>query len=290
MRIRHPLAALFALLFAPLPFARAQDQPPAPSQVSPSQVAPTSTPDTTNVVVMAFENHTEVSKKIAVPVGGKTRKLDRFAETARGAVERHMVAGRVPTVDRSRLDDALEELQFAESGLVDSATTSRLGAMLGAKLMVCGTIHSFQQLTSLKFESTGKKKPRRVRVDTLDVGFTDLVKRPTARASELRRAEYHSGMTRLEGLVDLLDIKGDALCLREKLLRALHRLLELLERGVRQACEVAGLVDQHLRFVLEALDLVVDLLQCACRRQHVLHIVGGVVDDPLGGGRRREDG
>ena len=44
--------------------------------------------------------------------------------------------------------------------------------MLGAKLMVCGTIHSFQQLTSLKFESTGKKKPRRVRVDTLDVGFT----------------------------------------------------------------------------------------------------------------------
>ena len=47
------------------------------------------------------------SKLRIVPVGGKTRKLDRFAETARGAVERHMVAGRVPTVDRSRLDDAL---------------------------------------------------------------------------------------------------------------------------------------------------------------------------------------
>ena len=75
--------------------------------------------------------------------------------------------------------------------------------------------------------------------------------------------------------------------------------------GIRQAREVLGLVDQHLRLVLQALDLVVDLLQLARGGQHVLREVGRVEDDPLrvrrngrdrereqrdaGGERRRED-
>jgi hypothetical protein len=54
-----------------------------------------------------------------------------------------------------------------------------------------------------------------------------------------------------ERLVDLLDVVGDALRLLQELLGALHRLLKLLERGVRQAREVARLVDQHRRFVLK---------------------------------------
>lgn len=36
------------------------------------------------------------------------------------------------------------------------------------------------------------------------VGFTDLVKRPTARASELRQAEFRTGLMRLDALADLL--------------------------------------------------------------------------------------
>ena len=93
----------------------------------------------------------------------------------------------------------------------------------------------------------------------------------------------------LEGLVDLLDVEGDALRLAEELLRALHRLLELLERGVGQAREVARLVDQHLRLVLERGDLVVDLLQRARGREHVLRVVAGIEDDPPRVGRRDQD-
>ena len=52
-------------------------------------------------------------------------------------------------------------------------------------------------------------------------------------------------------MVDLADIVGDALRLAEKLLRALDRLLDLVERGLRQAREIARLIDQHLRLVLE---------------------------------------
>jgi hypothetical protein len=43
-----------------------------------------------------------------------------------------------------------------------------------------------------------------------------------------------------------------------------------------QARQIAGLVDQHLRLVLQLIDLVVDLLQRADCRQRVLHKVGGV--------------
>ena len=40
----------------------------------------------------------------------------------------------------------------------------------------------------------------------------------------------------------------------------------------------------------QALDLVVDLLQLARRRQHVLRVVGGVEDDPLRAGWRGGEG
>ncbi len=82
----------------------------------------------------------------------------------------------------------------------------------------------------------------------------------------------------LERFVDLADLEGDVLCLPEKLLRALDALLELLERGIWQARQIAGLIDEHLRLVLEALDLVVDLLQRARGGKQVLRIVGRVID------------
>ena len=58
------------------------------------------------------------------------------------------------------------------------------------------------------------------------------------------------------------DVVGDALRLAEQLL-GLRWIdcCELLQRRIRQAREVARLVDQHLRLVLQRCDLVVDLLQ-----------------------------
>ena len=59
------------------------------------------------------------------------------------------------------------------------------------------------------------------------------------------------------------------------------RRLQLGQRRHRQAREVLRLIHQALRLVGQHLDLIVDLLQLARRRQHVLAEVGGIVDDPL---------
>ncbi|MBL7466392.1 hypothetical protein INQ08_24530, partial [Escherichia coli] len=71
----------------------------------------------------------------------------------------------------------------------------------------------------------------------------------------------------LERAIDLLDVEGDALRLLQELLRALYRLLKLLKRRVWQARKVAGLIDQHCRFVLKLRDLLVDLLERPRSRQ-----------------------
>src|SRR5690606_24974329 len=83
----------------------------------------------------------------------------------------------------------------------------------------------------------------------------------------------------LERLVDLADLERDVLGLAQKLLCALDVLLELLERAMRQARKIAGLIDEHLRLVLEALNLVIDLLQSPGGREDVLRVVARVIDD-----------
>ena len=74
---------------------------------------------------------------------------------------------------------------------------------------------------------------------------------------------------------------GDALRLREKLLGLRDLLLELRERGIGQARQVARLIDQGRRLVLQHLDFIVDLLKLARGGQDVLREVGRVEDDPL---------
>ena len=57
--------------------------------------------------------------------------------------------------------------------------------------------------------------------------------------------------------------------------------LKLLQRRVWQAREIARLVDQHLRLILQRGDLVVDLLQLARRGQDILRVVVGIEHDGL---------
>src|SRR6266540_386730 len=85
----------------------------------------------------------------------------------------------------------------------------------------------------------------------------------------------------LEGLIDLVDVVGQALRLVEQLLRACERLLDGLQARIGQARQVLRLIEQHLRLVLQAGDLVVDLLQGAGGLQHVLGVVRGVINDHL---------
>ncbi|GCC47689.1 hypothetical protein chiPu_0032009, partial [Chiloscyllium punctatum] len=84
-----------------------------------------------------------------------------------------------------------------------------------------------------------------------------------------------------------LDIEGNALRLAQKLLRLLDVLLKLLERGIRQARQILRLIDEALRLILQAGDLVVDLLQRARGREDVLRVVARIEDCPLRLCRRR---
>src|SRR3546814_2292117 len=63
------------------------------------------------------------------------------------------------------------------------------------------------------------------------------------------------------------DVCSSDLRLPEKLLGLTNLRLKLLERGKWQAGEVFRFVDQRRRLVLERLDLIVDLLERAGRRQ-----------------------
>ena len=91
-----------------------------------------------------------------------------------------------------------------------------------------------------------------------------------------------------EGALDVGDVVRDALRLYQKLLRALDGGLQLGQPRIRQAREIARLVDQHLRFVLKLRDLIVDLFESTGGLEDVLCVVGGVEDRDGVGRRRRE--
>src|SRR5262249_24010477 len=92
----------------------------------------------------------------------------------------------------------------------------------------------------------------------------------------------------LEGLIDLVDVIGHTLRLVEELLRAFERLHDRLQARIGQISQVLRLIEQHLRLVLQAGNLVVDLLQRAGGLQHVLGVIRGVIDGHLRADWRRE--
>src|SRR5262245_29473158 len=92
----------------------------------------------------------------------------------------------------------------------------------------------------------------------------------------------------LEGLIDLINIIGQVLCFIEELLRASERPVDRLQARIGQARQVLRLIEQHLRLVLQAGDLVVDLLERAGSLQHVLSVIRGVIDDHLRADWRRD--
>ena len=73
------------------------------------------------------------------------------------------------------------------------------------------------------------------------------------------------------------------------MLGASDGLVDGLQRGIRQARQVPRLVKQHQCLVLQARDLVVDLLQRTSGLQYVLRVVRWVIDQQLRFGRRRSE-
>ena len=102
------------------------------------------------VLVPPFENQSKIHQKISYEVGTSNREsrvkrefiVDRFTEAPRSVLEDILgnVEG-IDVVERQRIDSFLVETEFgAMSGFVDQDKAVKLGKLLGAKLIVMGTI------------------------------------------------------------------------------------------------------------------------------------------------------
>mgnify|MGYP000250562928 CR=1 FL=1 len=79
-----------------------------------------------------------------------------------------------------------------------------------------------------------------------------------------------------EAFIDIADIIGNASRLLQQGLRFAHRLVELFLYRVRQFGEIARVIKQRLRFILQRGDLIAYLLQGARSLQQILRIVGRI--------------
>lgn len=102
------------------------------------------------LLIPPFENQSQVHQKIAYEVGTDQRKgrpvrqfmVDRLTEAPRSVLEDMLTNMEgVTVVERQRIDSFLVETEFgALSGLVDEQKAAKLGKLLGANLIVMGTI------------------------------------------------------------------------------------------------------------------------------------------------------
>lgn len=134
----RPEVALTCLLFACLiPGSSAVGQPSADGDRKPV------------VLVPPFENVSKVHQNINYEVANGTNPdrpkrrfvVDRLTEAPRSILENRLVNLEGLTVlERQRIDALLVETQFGLSGLVDPEKAIKLGKMLGANLVVMGTV------------------------------------------------------------------------------------------------------------------------------------------------------
>jgi curli biogenesis system outer membrane secretion channel CsgG len=102
------------------------------------------------VLVPPFENQSKVHQKMAYEVGTGSNEglplrqfmVDRFTEAPRSILEDLLTnIDGITVVERQRIDSFLVETEFgAMSGFVDQEKAVKLGKLLGANLIVMGTI------------------------------------------------------------------------------------------------------------------------------------------------------
>ncbi len=134
------------------------------------------------VLVPPFENNSKVHQKIAYDVGPRTGSegkrsfmIDRLTEAPRSMLENSLGnIGGITVVERKRVDSMLVETEFgAMSGLVDSDKAVKLGKLLGANLIVMGTIDDIREDTR-DFKGYGVKTETKNVICTMRVRLIDI--------------------------------------------------------------------------------------------------------------------
>jgi len=146
------------------------------------------------VLVTPFENLSKVKSMTRYEVQsgedpGNPRKsftIDRYSEIPRSLLEDMLVNMGVKVVERQRIDQLLLESEFIRlSGLIEPETALKAGRMLGANLLVMGTIVNIQKKAAtftgygLRQETVSVECVLRVRLVDIERGsnrFSKLVK------------------------------------------------------------------------------------------------------------------
>jgi curli biogenesis system outer membrane secretion channel CsgG len=135
------------------------------------------------VLVATFENQSKAHPKISYEVGTGNKEghpkrsfiVDRFTEAPRSILEDMLSNMKgIRIVERQRVDSVLMETEFgAMSGLVDPEKAVKLGKMLGANMIVMGTIieirDDHREFTGYGVKSKVNKVVCQIRVRLLDI-------------------------------------------------------------------------------------------------------------------------
>lgn len=195
--MREALVPLFALVVATLP---GQEVPVASVNA---------------IVVAPFDNFT-TQRALQRRPDDPGASVDRYAETAREAVERALVGANLPVVDRGRLEAVLQEEALAGTGLVDGRSATRVGAKVGARWLVTGNIGAHRELRSKRPVSQGARTVYR---DVLETAVVVTVKVIDIATLRVRYQGRYEGTARYEEQTvrdEMIGALGAALALMAK--------------------------------------------------------------------------
>jgi hypothetical protein len=134
------------------------------------------------VLIPPFENHSKHHENISLEVAtgnkeGQPKRryiVDRYTEGPRSLFQDMLVnLDGVTVVERQRVDTLLVESEFGLSGLVDSEKAVKLGKMLGANVVVMGTIVDIRDETK-EFQGYGIKTKNTEVICKLNVRLLDM--------------------------------------------------------------------------------------------------------------------
>ena len=77
--------------------------------------------------------------------GGKNDNPDMGKIVAEWFITALVQEGRFDVIERRLLEKVIEEQKIGVSGLVDESSASKLGKVLGAKIVITGTVLEFQR-------------------------------------------------------------------------------------------------------------------------------------------------
>lgn len=158
------------------------------------------------VFVSLFENLSKIKSSVSYDTGprndldfrNKSMTVDRYSEIPRSLLEDTLSGWGVKLVERQSLNKILEENQFTLlSGLVDSSTALKIGKMIGANMLICGTIidinNKSKSFTGYGISTKTTQTICNLRVRVIDINTGGIIFSKTVKGTTSSTETSHGG-------------------------------------------------------------------------------------------------